>query len=416
MGAKKNLLQLVIMGLESKSMKLLSILFALIMAVSLFLPWYVSEMSADGIVSANMSTYQNQMEVNVVQSNFNVSDLSSGITMDTATKFASSTTVKKSVSFLGVSILVLTIVGLILSLKNFKWSIVFGIINLLFAIIQIYGIYELSKYSLNVKTSGQAVSANSGYGLGAYLFLVSAVIFIIANIRLLGFNFKKNFINSTYSNVNNENQLTIAPNDSLTILKEFDNTNGSEIIKEERTGNKENMILRIVLGLIIVSIAGYFVINSTFKNQTPNSKTILHDTIFLQTKKISTTKINKTSKKNTSDIVINSNKEKRPTYFNDFLGGSYNGVFGDKIIEISIKSISDNGKVSGSENVDNIERALTGTVNMEDDVINFILKEPGTDEWDGVFTFKIENGVQGVLEGKWQSNNGKLTHDEYLVK
>ena len=60
-------------------------------------------------------------------------------------------------------------------------------------------------------------------------------------------------------------------------------------------------------------------------------------------------------------------------------------------------------------------RNLTGTVEYKDSSYYFILKEPGDDKWDGIFTFKYEPNTN-TLTGEWVANNGKSTKKFTLTK
>lgn len=88
--------------------------------------------------------------------------------------------------------------------------------------------------------------------------------------------------------------------------------------------------------------------------------------------------------------------------------GEWTGTFGENQINLVIESIDD-GLVQGYNSIQGKNRILKGLV---DENNYFELREPGDEEWDGVFKFKIENN-QAV--GKWNANNGKLTIDFTLT-
>ena len=91
------------------------------------------------------------------------------------------------------------------------------------------------------------------------------------------------------------------------------------------------------------------------------------------------------------------------------LPGSWNGPFGENQITFVIKSIDDH-QVTGYDIVQGKTRNLLGKV---DENNTFTLNEPGDEEWDGVFTFKIDSSK---VKGNWRANNGKMTIDFNLKK
>jgi len=116
--------------------------------------------------------------------------------------------------------------------------------------------------------------------------------------------------------------------------------------------------------------------------------------------------------------------------------GSYTGTIGEKRFTLKFESVSGN-KVKGYNVTGNNRRPVEGVFtethgsfdndgNGKDMVVtniyDLILKEPGTDKWDGEFKLRIEL-CDWFDEGKgtWKSYNGKLNRtiifsDEELEK
>ena len=95
------------------------------------------------------------------------------------------------------------------------------------------------------------------------------------------------------------------------------------------------------------------------------------------------------------------------------LKGTYQGPFGANELLINIESINEDGAVDGYNVVKNNRRVLTGSVIRNGTNYDFILKEPGDGEWDGVFTFTI---TENQATGTWKANNGKLSRNFTLEK
>jgi len=91
------------------------------------------------------------------------------------------------------------------------------------------------------------------------------------------------------------------------------------------------------------------------------------------------------------------------------LVGEWEGNFGENQILLVIDEIKGN-QVNGYNVIQGKKRILSGTI---DENKYFVLTEPGDDEWDGVFRFKI---VNQQAKGKWNANNGKLSIDFVLDK
>ena len=97
--------------------------------------------------------------------------------------------------------------------------------------------------------------------------------------------------------------------------------------------------------------------------------------------------------------------------------GSYVGGFGENEITLIIENINQNTLVvTGINTVAGNLRPLKGTVEIIDNVCYFVLNEPGDDQFDGVFEFKINKNSNTSLYGNWRSNDGGLERDYFLTK
>ncbi len=76
-------------------------------------------------------------------------------------------------------------------------------------------------------------------------------------------------------------------------------------------------------------------------------------------------------------------------------------------INISIDAINGNQVNGHSIDAGNF-RPFTGTVDHTGNAYNFVVKEPGDDKYDGVFTFSIGTG-ESVLKGTWTANQKMKT-------
>ena len=103
--------------------------------------------------------------------------------------------------------------------------------------------------------------------------------------------------------------------------------------------------------------------------------------------------------------------------------GTYTGTIGDKRFTLKFESVSGN-KIKGYNITGNNRRPVEGVfteshgsfdndgdgkVMVVTNIYDIILKEPGTDKWDGKFNLRIELCdwfAQGT--GTWRSYNGKL--------
>lgn len=124
------------------------------------------------------------------------------------------------------------------------------------------------------------------------------------------------------------------------------------------------------------------------------------------------TSIEKTKKENKPNenppTTTNDNKNIETTDYTGFIG-EWNGAFGKDKLTINIESVDERGNVVGYDEVKGNRRVLSGNLEGE----TFVLKEPGDDKWDGVFTFSIkDNRAAGI----WTANNGKSTKNFTLTK
>ncbi|MEX1001765.1 MAG: YARHG domain-containing protein [Crocinitomicaceae bacterium] len=85
---------------------------------------------------------------------------------------------------------------------------------------------------------------------------------------------------------------------------------------------------------------------------------------------------------------------------NEKLIGSYVGDFGPNMINITIYEAK-NGKAEGFSVCAGNFRKIDGTFNLKQrEVYDFVMNEPGDDQYDGKFEFTL-NASEGVVEGKW---------------
>jgi hypothetical protein len=118
----------------------------------------------------------------------------------------------------------------------------------------------------------------------------------------------------------------------------------------------------------------------------------------------------------TSDNNNSENIESQPTSMiddNSSLLGVWEGSFGNDQISISIETVNADGSVTGTNEVKGNKRGLTGTMTKNGTNSDFVLNEPGDDEWDGVFKFTI---IDNTATGTWTANNGKSTKQFSLTK
>lgn len=85
------------------------------------------------------------------------------------------------------------------------------------------------------------------------------------------------------------------------------------------------------------------------------------------------------------------------------LMGSYVGPFGDNKITVLISRITADS-IEGSSVVGGNDRPFTGTYKKENGKFTAIAKEPGDDEYDGVFNFTFDETQKDLLTGTWAPN------------
>ncbi len=135
--------------------------------------------------------------------------------------------------------------------------------------------------------------------------------------------------------------------------------------------------------------------------------------------------------------VINSGNAKSVKAEYKYLLGTWTGKLRDKKLSIVLENI-ENNIVSGYNIAGSNKRAVKGMIYPDDrdgdgeclydgNSFKLVLSEPGDDKWDGVFTVYL-NSCQSVDDnenvtgwnysgqGKWKSNNGKMSGDIVLSK
>lgn len=135
--------------------------------------------------------------------------------------------------------------------------------------------------------------------------------------------------------------------------------------------------------------------------------------------------------------AINSENAKSVKAEYNYLLGTWTGKLRDKKLSIVIENI-ENNIVSGYNIAGSNKRAVKGMIYPDDrkgdgeclydgNSFKLVLSEPGDDKWDGVFTIYL-NSCQSVDDnenvtgwnysgqGKWKSNNGKMSGDIVLSK
>jgi hypothetical protein len=98
------------------------------------------------------------------------------------------------------------------------------------------------------------------------------------------------------------------------------------------------------------------------------------------------------------------------------LTGYWVGDFGNNMINIALAEIKD-GKASGHSVCAGNYRAISGTVTEKpDSVFEFVMEEPGSDQYDGKFKFSI-NMKEQLLEGTWAPfKSGATAAKNYALK
>jgi hypothetical protein len=158
------------------------------------------------------------------------------------------------------------------------------------------------------------------------------------------------------------------------------------------------------IGLILFALVGfrilYIRITKTKNFNTENSKI---------NAPVKSSEESSTSQTNQQDTKSNSTSVAASDINTKNFTAQWTGNFGKDQLLINIESIDDQGNVTGYDEVKNNKRILTGSFSNN----QFILKEPGDDKWDGVFTITYS---EESLKGIWKANNGKLSKEFELRK
>lgn len=83
--------------------------------------------------------------------------------------------------------------------------------------------------------------------------------------------------------------------------------------------------------------------------------------------------------------------------------GSYVGPFGDNKITLLITKLSGD-TIEGRSVVGGNDRPYTGFIKLSDNEYNVVAKEPGDDQYDGVFNFTIDVKQPDIIKGNWKPN------------
>lgn len=94
--------------------------------------------------------------------------------------------------------------------------------------------------------------------------------------------------------------------------------------------------------------------------------------------------------------------------------GSFVGQFGDNKMTLLITKV-EKGIVEGRSVVGGNDRPFSGTIEEKDGIYSITAKEPGDDENDGTFAFKIESADMNVLSGNWEPFDKNKKAKEYKL-
>lgn len=150
--------------------------------------------------------------------------------------------------------------------------------------------------------------------------------------------------------------------------------------------------------LLPLSISACFFLASCDKNKpAENTTQTSSNTTVLASLKKDARKIGPEKSKDQSSIenarTLISNSENK-------ILGYWVGPFGKTSINITLSEVKD-GKVSGHSVCAGNYRAISGTViEKPDSIFDFVMEEPGSDQYDGKFQFSI-NMKQQELTGTW---------------
>jgi hypothetical protein len=124
-----------------------------------------------------------------------------------------------------------------------------------------------------------------------------------------------------------------------------------------------------------------------------------------------------TNARRTSDQFSKIVKDKNGDKVLNNMIGVYSGNFGENDIMLRIMKINQkNFNVIGSNSVSGNIRPLKGTVEIMENICYFVLNEPGDEDFDGVFEFKISKNYPNEIQGVWRANNGELEREYVLYK
>ncbi|MDX2362086.1 MAG: hypothetical protein QNK23_14860 [Crocinitomicaceae bacterium] len=97
----------------------------------------------------------------------------------------------------------------------------------------------------------------------------------------------------------------------------------------------------------------------------------------------------------------------------DTLQGMYIGDFGGSEIRIILNYISQKNAI-GYNIHKGLQRNINGKVYRNGDSVQLILREPGDNEYDGVFTINF-NGIDINPTGVWESNSGEIPSKQFTL-
>ena len=97
--------------------------------------------------------------------------------------------------------------------------------------------------------------------------------------------------------------------------------------------------------------------------------------------------------------------------------GSYVGPFGDNKITLLITKVAAD-TIEGRSVVGGNDRPFSGIVKLINDIYNVVAKEPGDDQYDGVFNFSIDTKQPDMVTGSWKPNTptATLKSKDYSLK
>ncbi len=107
----------------------------------------------------------------------------------------------------------------------------------------------------------------------------------------------------------------------------------------------------------------------------------------------------------TKDVEKTNGKDSAPSVTTAAINllGSYVGPFGDNKITLLItKVVSDT--IEGRSIVGGNDRPFTGIVKFINDKYTVTAREPGDDQYDGVFDFTIDTKLPDMVTGSWKPN------------